>query len=399
MFKKIGISVYPKQAGKEDTIQYIKQAHSFGFTRIFANLLQVNNDDKGKNQISDLKECLTYAKDLGMEVIVDIDPNVYKDLNLHPTEYKYFLGLGATGIRLDEDFNGDVESVLSQDILVELNASTGTATMDATLKKGGNANNLIACHNFYPMEYTGLEFERFIELTTWYKEHKVRTAAFITLPKGQSNAIGPWEVNDGMPTLEEHRNATLSQQLRHFLALDLIDDVILSQQGATPKQLQEIGNVVDLMNEKLTFEEMSEFNTTQAQYDQLAVRNQEKPTVIFEVADLQQVTKLETFIAFKYLHQNRPDLSEHLIRSTLGRVTFIDHIIEPIDQPKRKVWNVGDIVVLNKNYGRYAGELHIIKKEIPYTGKRNYIGKINGFDHLLIKYVTSGKRFKLIKEK
>ncbi len=41
-----------------------------------------------------------------MEVIVDIDPNVYKDLNLHPTEYKYFLGLGATGIRLDEDFNG-----------------------------------------------------------------------------------------------------------------------------------------------------------------------------------------------------------------------------------------------------------------------------------------------------
>ncbi|TCG11506.1 MupG family TIM beta-alpha barrel fold protein [Mycoplasma todarodis] len=400
MKKRIGISIYPNKADIEDTIKYIELAHANGLSRVFANLLEVKQDEEGQRNLSNLKKCLTFARDLGMEVIVDVNPKVYQALNIKPTEYKYFLELGATGIRLDEDFQGEVESILSQNIIVELNASSGPSTMIKTLEKGGIAENLIACHNFYPMEYTGLKFEKFEKWSKWFKEHGVRTAAFITLPREQKNVFGPWDVNDGMPTIEEHRNATLSQQIRHFLAMDTIDDIILSQQGATERQMKEIGEILDLVNEELMFDEIEHLGISQKNFEEFAaIRNKMKPKCIFEVTDIQEVSPTEDFIAFKYLHVNRFDVNDYYIRSSYPRLTFINNIIEPIKITNRKVWKVGDVVVLNKEYGRYAGELHIITKEIPYTGKRNYIGRIKEFDHKILKYVDGGKRYKLIKEK
>jgi hypothetical protein len=161
----LGISIYPEKIGKEKTIQYINESFNSGFNRIFANLLEIKNNSEGNNKIKIISDCLKYAKNLGMKVIVDVNTQFYREFNYDLLEKKFFLDMGASGIRLDEDFKGEIEPKLSKKILIELNASSGIKTAQLTLKNGGNPKNIIACHNFYPQEFTGLDYERFIKLS------------------------------------------------------------------------------------------------------------------------------------------------------------------------------------------------------------------------------------------
>ncbi len=396
MEKRIGISIYPDKTSLEETIEYIGLAHKYGVKRIFSNLLEINKTEKGIQRLESLKKTLIHARDLGMEVIVDVAPSVYKDLELEPSEFNFFKELGATAIRLDEDFKGEVESKLSQNIIVELNASSGTKTMRKTLEKGGKPSNLIACHNFYPMEFTGMGTKRFLELTKEYKTMGTKTAAFITLPRGQKNTVGPWDVNDGIPTLELHRNATLEEQVRHFLAMDIVDDIIFSEQGATEEQFKIVNKL--MFDSKYKFNERvySKFNVNMnTMQDFLKQEVGLNPSLIFKLEDEQIMSEVERTILFDFPHHNRPDVTEYFIRSTFSRIIFKNDIIEP-RKFNKEFFEVGDIVILNKEYNRYMGELHIITKRIPYSGKRNYVGRISNFDHELLEFAKPGREFKII---
>ncbi|TCG11305.1 MupG family TIM beta-alpha barrel fold protein [Mycoplasma todarodis] len=395
MKKRLGISIYPEIAGKEETLEYIKNAHGCGFERIFANLLDFHDTVEGRKKLDDLKQCLIFSKELGMEVIVDVSPHAYQMLKLKPTEFNFFYNLGATGVRLDEDFNGDIEAELSKSIIVELNASTGIETMQKTLAKGGKAENLIACHNFYPMRWTGLKYERFLELSQWYYKKGIKVAAFITLPESQKG-IGPWNVNDGMPTIEEHRDASLSEQIRHHLATDLISDIIISQQGTTIEQFKIIKTILDSETDKLTIEDKEKYRIDDKAFKDISENYKVKRDLIFELEEASDITEIEKDIIYKFPHVPRADINSYFMRSSWPRVVFDKSEIKP-RKHNSKMFKPGDVVVLNKKYNRYMGELHIITKEIPNDGKRNYVGHINKFDHLLFDFASPTRNFKLIK--
>ncbi|CAM9150092.1 MupG family TIM beta-alpha barrel fold protein [Mycoplasma marinum] len=398
MKKRIGISIYPSKTGVKETIDYIKLAHKYGVRRVFANLLEINNTGKGIEKLGALKQTLTFANKMGMEVIVDVSPTVYKSLGLEYTEYNFFKKVGATGIRLDEDFNGEVESELSKNITVELNASSGTTTMTKTIEKGGIAKNLIACHNFYPMEYTGLGIKNFINLSSEYKKMGTKVASFITLPRNQEGVVGPWDVNDGIPTLEIHRGKTLSEQVRHYMAMDIVDDIIFSEQGVTEEQFKVVQDLLFNSNfvlNKKSYEKLKVSKNQLNKYVETSIGK--NPTLIFEIEDMQKLTKVEKAILFNFPHNNRQDVNEYFIRSTYSRIIFKEEIIKPKKNDK-EFFEPGDIVILNEKYNRYKGELHIITKRIPYTGKRNYVGKISLFDHNLLEFARPGRGFKIIKK-
>ncbi|NQZ65840.1 MAG: DUF871 domain-containing protein [Mycoplasmatales bacterium] len=396
MQKRLGISIYPEIAGKEETLKYIKMAFDNGFRRIFANLLDFHDTKEGRKKLNDLKSCLRFSNDLGMEVIVDVSPHAYKMLNIQPTEYNFFYDLGATGIRLDEDFNGDVEAELSQSIIVELNASTGIETMKKTLEKGGKVENLIACHNFYPMRWAALKYSKFLELSQWYKNKGIKVAAFITLPESQKG-IGPWNVNDGMPTIEEHRDATLSEQVRHLLATNLINDIIISQQGANEKQFKIIKKIIDSTPEKLTHEDKNEYQINDLSFSHIQKNYDLQRDLIFELEEAAEISKIEKDIIYKFPHVPRSDVNSYFMRSSWPRVVFDKKEIKPRKYDK-DTFKPGDVIILNQKYNRYMGELHIITKEIPNDGKRNYVGKIKKFDHILFDFASPIRNFKIIKK-
>ena len=385
MKKRLGISIYPEIVGKEDTIKYIDFAKEAGFERVFANLLEVEDDKAGQEKLAMFKEVWTYARDKGFEVIVDVNPNFYHAFKLKNTELKFFKELGATGIRLDEDFKGVVESVLSNNKIgmkIELNASGGSETITATLEKGGNPENLIACHNFYPMRYTGLKYERFIELSSFFKAKGIRVAAFVTLPEARKG-IGPWDVNEGMPTIEEHRDLSVADQVASLLTLNVIDDIIISQQGAIKEDFDAIKMVLNEYN-KIMSGGVVEINVK----IESTVTDIEKSIINFE-------RELDFEGSIVKTHSNRPDLNGFFVRSTIPRITYKDEDIKPNNSSKKL--QLGDVIVLNENLGRYKGELHVMLQEVDDSKQnaRNLVGKVIKEDIFKLGFIAGGSKFKI----
>ena len=79
---------------------------------------------------------------------------------------------------------------------------------------------IIASHNFYPQENTGLTENFLLEATKNYTQHGIENiGAFITLNDNE-NLKSVWKEGNTTPTLEKHRKLPLVTQLQHFLLLN-----------------------------------------------------------------------------------------------------------------------------------------------------------------------------------
>ena len=74
-------------------------AHKYGFKRVFTSLLQIN-DDREK-VLAEFKKVVDYANQLGMEVMVDINPALFEQLGISYDDLSFFHDMCAYGIRLD----------------------------------------------------------------------------------------------------------------------------------------------------------------------------------------------------------------------------------------------------------------------------------------------------------
>src|SRR5690625_4758101 len=136
-----------------------------------------------KKTLNKFKEVVNIAKDLGMEVIADVSPDVFKDLNVKINDLKVFKDIGLGGIRVDLGFSGNEESIMSYNqygLKIELNISGGTKYIDNVMSYLPNKDNIIGCHNFYPHRYSGLSRTHFLEATRRFKQYGLRTAAFVS---------------------------------------------------------------------------------------------------------------------------------------------------------------------------------------------------------------------------
>jgi len=372
MSKRLGISVYPEHFSEAECINYIDKAKGFGFERIFMNLLEVGEESEAI--LSKFKRICTHAKNIGFEVILDVNPAVFKELKIASTDIGFFKEIGATGIRLDEDFGGKVEAKISNnklDMKLEINASTFTNIMDRIIENKGNPSNIIACHNFYPQKYTGLSFELFANASRKLHEQKCLVAAFVS--SLNPNAQGPWPLKEGLPTIEMHRDVPLEWQARHFIATNLVDDIIISNQPAFDKELEALAQL-------------------------------HKNGINFKIDLDSSVTSLEREIIFDFKeskdsltgHKIRGDYSDYMIRSTMPRVIYKNESIMP-RKYKNDTFERGDVVVLNDKYGRYKGELHIVTKTLPNEGKKNFVGRLLDDDLIFLDYISPWKEFKFIK--
>jgi len=244
---KLGISIYPEKTTEKEVTDYIDKAGEAGFSRIFSCLLSVN---KSKEVILEkFKKINHHAKEKGFEIILDVNPKVFNDLGISYDDLSFFKEMNADGIRLDIGFTGLQESIMTfnkENLKIEINMSNITHYIDTIMDYRPNKDNLIGCHNFYPHIYTGLGLDFFKKCTENFAKYGLRTAAFIT--SQTENTFGPWPVTQGLPTLEMHRNLPMIVQFKHFVALEMIDDIIISNCYPTDEELEEFRHVI---NEKL----------------------------------------------------------------------------------------------------------------------------------------------------
>lgn len=356
--RKLGISIYPDRSSIEENRKYLSLVAKYGFTRVFTNLLSVNVEEE--QLFKDFKEIVKYASDLGMEVIADVSSTVFKTLDIHYTELKFFKDMNLSGIRLDLGFSGKEESTMSfnpYNLKIEVNMSSGTKYIENIMSYMPNKNNIIGCHNFYPHRYTGLSRKHFMETSSIFKKHGLRTAAFVSSPSGD---FGPWPVNEGLPTLEEHRELPIEVQAKDFFNTGLIDDVIISNCYASEEELKVLGEM-------------------------------DKDVLTFKVKLIDKLPDIERKIILEEPHFNRGDVSDYMIRSTQSRVKYKDYDFQLINP---KAIEKGDILIDSSLYPHYSGELQIALKPMKNSGRTSVVGKVVDEEIYLLDHIKPWQKFK-----
>lgn len=351
---KLGISVYPEHSTEEKDLDYIRKAGKLGYKRIFTCLLSV--EESREEVIGRFRRLADEAHACGMEVIPDVSPAVFSRLGISYENLSVFQEMHVDGIRLDEGFDGMKESLMtynSQGLKIELNASTKLAYVENVIDHHPDRDKLITCHNFYPQKYTGLSLKQFNTCNDKMKSLGLKVAAFVS--SNAPGAYGPWPVNEGLCTLEMHRGLPIDFQVRHLLATGMIDDVLIANAYATDEELKACA---DLNTSILTFGIQLEKELTQTEHQ---------------------------ILDYELRHVVRGDLNDYMIRSSGPRVTYADRSIPAANTRDLKP---GDVVILNDGYPKYKGELQIVTKDMPNDGRKNVIGHLPEYEHVLLDYAS-----------
>ncbi len=364
--KRLGISIYPDNASLEENKNYIELAAKYGAKRIFTNLLFDEGGRDKEEVLAQFKELIDHANDHGIEVIADVAPNVFKSLDITYDDLGFFDEMGLAGIRMDEGFSGKEESDMTfneYDLKVEINSSLGTKYVDNIISYHPKRENLIGCHNFYPKKYTGLSRENFLKTSKQFKDLRIRNAAFVS---SQEASFGSWDVAEGCPTLEEHRDLPIEVQAKDLFYSGLVDDVIISNCFPSEDELR-----------------------------RLAELDPEMVTLNVEFID--GASDLDKKIVLEEPHFNRGDASAYQIRSTMSRVKYRGEDFPLFNAPD--IIEKGDVVIESSEYGRYAGELYIARQEMKNSGKSNVVAKIAPAEVFLLDYIQSWQKFKFTEKR
>lgn len=276
----------------------------------------------------------------------------------------FFNELGADGIRLDLGFDGNKEAMLTYnpyELAIELNMSNDVAYLDNILTYQANTPFLYGCHNFYPQEGTALPFEFFEKCSQRFKRQGIRTAAFITSQVGE---IGPWDINDGLPTLEMHRHLPVDVAAKHLFATDLIDDVIIGNAYASEEELEALGKI-------------------------------DRYQTVFAIEFVPEVNEVERQIVLNEQHVRRGDITNQVIRSTEVRKKY-KNVDNPVHDASFE-FQVGDVVIGNDQFGKYKNELQVVLE--PHSDSRkNKVGTIREEELILLPFIHPWSKFKFIEK-
>lgn len=360
MRRELGISIYPDHSDPQEDRQYLKKAAELGFTRIFMSMLEVTD---GKDKVREkFQGIIGYGKELGFETILDIAPSIFDELEISYDDLSFFAELGADGIRLDEGFDGNKEAMLTfnpQGLAIELNMSNNVAYLENILSYEANKPFLYGCHNFYPQSGSALPYDFFISCSERFKRQGIKTAAFITSSTAQ---YGPWDVNDGLPTLEMHRHLPIDLQARHMFATGLIDTVIIGNAYASDEELAKVA-AIDRYKLSLSIELVPEIN------------------------------EVESKIIHYDKHFRRGDITASMVRSTQVRVNYSEVANPPHDNEQE--FQVGDVVIGNDKFGKYKNELQIILE--PHSDNRkNLVGRIPQDELIMLEFLRPWVKFQFV---
>lgn len=176
-----------------------------------------------------------------MEVILDTAPSVFQALGVDYDNLSFFKELGADGIRLDECFDSHKEAMMTynpQGLTIEINAGFGDSYIDNIMCHHPKKDKLSTCFNFYPQRYTAISYSHYRNCCENIKAAGLPISVFIN--SQVSDSFEPWPVNDGMPTLELHRDLPPDVAARHLFADGMADTVIFANCYASEEEFRQV---------------------------------------------------------------------------------------------------------------------------------------------------------------
>lgn len=309
------------------------------------------------------EEIIAYFKDFtkivhkyGMIVSGDCNSELFHRLEATETDLSVFKDIGVDILRMDFSFNDKSDATLinnKEGIKIEMSTSF-IDVIETAIKNGVKPENISTCHNFYPERYTAPSLEAINDINNYWKAKNIPVAIFISsLVKGSH---GPWPVSDGLPTIEEHRDMPIEIQLKHCLALDNVDEIIIGNAYASDEEFKAIDQVmkqvyVDIpKNESLGF--LADF-----------VPHGLTKRIPFKIHLDKGITALKKEILFNYpSHSDLGDCMNYMLRLRWTRMIYKGKEI-PCRPYDKAYYTRGDVVIVNDNLVHYRGEIQIVLKE------------------------------------
>lgn len=288
----------------------------------------------------------------GFRILADVSTKTLEMFG-EPDLIRLALRLHVWALRIDYGFSREEIGAMAEKMPIVLNAST-TSYEDA-VEITGRGNQVFALHNFYPRPETGLDRELFSQTTCSLQKAGLKVQCFIP---GDTQKRGP--IFEGLPTLEEHRNVLPSAAFADLALRFGIRDIFVADPGISQKEQDRIARLC-------------------------------REGVISVPAELNA--------KYAYLYDQvftcRVDSPKWLVRFTESRTYACPgETVEPWGCTAR---TKGCITMDNKLYGRYSGEIQMIRGEFPADDRVNVIGHVPENAWLLMECIAGGRKFTLVR--
>lgn len=360
---ELGISVYPQFTSMEDIKAQLNRAAALGYTRVFTSL---QLDNLGfKNSRLDLKEyrqLTQYAHSLNYIIHADINREIFEEIGATVDDLSLLKDFGIDVLRLDYGFSEEEIIRLSlnnEGVIIEDNPIDHESVFKraSSIKESGNPNQLRYCHNFFPLDGTGLDFNETESLTEEFNLLGYSCGIFIT---SQSSPAYLSKHSHGVCTIEDQRYVPSHIAFQELRNTQMYDVIFLG----------------DVYPSLLDLEKVAEVN--RHDYCTLeAYLENELPLVQKE-------------LILKTLHVNRLDTPAQVVRSTQTRKKVT---VEPNRCIARPFLT---LTIENELAERYEGEIQIALKDLAPSILANCVGMIKpSCQRLLMQVKCSGIIFKI----
>jgi hypothetical protein len=331
----------------EKIATHLEKAAKAGLNAVFTSLHMP--ESKAEILKHDLPRFTEIAHSLGLLVDADISPNTMRWFGIDYTDPVALKSFGIDIARIDFGCTAEEIAKLTNNdkgLIIEINASHPAESLRGMFKKlesaGMNKQNIRACHNYYPKAYTGLTCEQVRSANSVIHEDGCRTAGFIPSLAHHRSAC-----NDGLPTIERHRYMETHAVIQEMYLLGT-DDIYFGDDFPSEEEMKALAlsdpKIVELRIELINDSEEARWLLDREFHE-------------FQIG-------LEHFLRFREKYPGPFQLS--------------------ITRPRM----CGDITIDNKGYGRYSGEVNIVKKDTPCEPRVNIIAKVIEGDRPVLELIT-----------
>ena len=164
-------------------------------------------------------------------------------------------------------------------------------------------------------------------------------------------------VFEGLPTVEAHRNQSVFTSFVECVEDLLADEVLIGDIQASRKESAKIQDYIN------------------------------NGVITLEVEHLSDSGYIDKCLS------NRKDVAMNVVRCVESRTVLKKQDIVPYNTVQREV---GAITMDNERYGRYQGELQIVKRPLEADDRVNVIGEVCEASKGLLQYIKEGTKFKFI---
>ncbi len=342
----------------EQMKEHLRLAGEVGINALFTSL-QLPESDRDA-VLRDMPRLAEEAHEHGIQVDADVGPRTASKFGLDLHKASDFKRFGVDVIRLDYGYTPEQTAEFSHNtdgLMLELNAVCVTPGYLETLDRLGiDKENVRFCHNYYPVTYTGMKPARTLEINRLIRQYGYRIGGFIASQSHRRLAC-----NEGLPTLERHRNMDIHAVLQEMMLLEF-DDISFGDDLASAEELRAL-----------------------AQFEA-------EPVVTFRIkADVDHpVIPWLDGRQFSQMQCGRE--VDAFVRSSFGDAGNMYRGFRGGITAERRA---GDVTILRDMCCRYAGEVQIVRMNLPASEKAGKVAHVIPEDLPILEVYLDGQPFRL----